>query len=229
MGSLKHLLFFCLAICLVGCSAEKQRRLKWNLETTVGEYDKLGRHDPKWDADVKEALTFFAEWRAGDASDATLIEKIGRPAQKAVDAGCQDALVVYLRARFVVNKTSRSPKEISDVHRRAHDCFKASNYSDLRRFYGALRAGETLYKLNPNAKLDGTELMNDAAHALALVIKKNDAPHSEMFSAARAFVWSFSKMKINRDRGWFELEPLLIKKWGKKYKDTLAMSEPLID
>jgi hypothetical protein len=230
MAPLKYFLFFLLTIGLAGCSSEKARRLKWNLKTTVREYEEVGRHhDPKWDADAKEALTLFAEWRAGDAMDTALVEKIGRAAQKASDAGCPDPLIAYLRARFVVNKTSRSGKDIADAHRYAANGLKESYYSSLRRFYGALRAGETLYKLNPKAKLDCTILMNDAARALVEVIEEDDAPHKEIFLAARAFCWSFSKMEINTDRGWYALEPLLRKKWGNKYRETLAISEPLID
>lgn len=223
------LLSLTLTLLVISCSAEKQKRLKWNLATTVGEYEKVGHRDPKWDADATEALTFFAQWRAGEANDASLVEKIGNASDKAITAGCKDAFIYYLRARFFVNRKSSSAKEIADAHRRASDTFKQSDYSALRRFYGLLRAAETADKLKPRSKLDCTELMNDAARALTEVIKDDSAPHGEIYSAARAFVWSFSEMDINHDRGWFELEPLLRRKWGLKYKDSLGMSEPVID
>jgi hypothetical protein len=38
-------------------------RLKWNVATLVGDYEKHGRHNPKWDESAKAALRGFAESR----------------------------------------------------------------------------------------------------------------------------------------------------------------------
>ncbi len=225
-------ILFCGALLmgtLMSCSSEKEKRLQWNLKTTLQEYKKVGHRNPQWDTPAKEALKLFAEWRAGQMGDEALAAQIGRDCEKALAAGCNDPLIIYLDARFVVNKSNLSEMQIAAAHRRAADGFKQSDYSSLRKFYSYLRAGETLYKLKPLPKLDVTEMMNDAATALAKAIKKNDAPYSEIYRAARAFMFAFHQMNIPRDRGWEQLEPLLQKKWGAAYAKELALSEPQID
>jgi hypothetical protein len=226
-------IFLCLLVLLTlaACSSEKARRLQWNLKTTVEAYEKIGHHNQKWDAPAKEALTLFARWRAGSATDFSLVEPIAEATQKAISAGCSDPLILYVHARFGVNRTSRDPMERLSAHKNAADGFKESEYSDLRKFYGCLRAAEAYSKLTPPRKLDMTELMNDAANFLANAIDENDAPYGELFHAARAFMYSFGQMRdnFNTDRGWHRLEPLLRKQWGNGYREKLGVSEVAID
>src|SRR5437762_394311 len=41
-----------------------EARLKWNRDTLVGDYDKKGVRNPKWDRDAREALATFARARS---------------------------------------------------------------------------------------------------------------------------------------------------------------------
>src|SRR5438445_13699562 len=43
---------------------ETDYRLKWNVDTLVGDYEKHGRHNPKWDQSANAALLLFAQVRA---------------------------------------------------------------------------------------------------------------------------------------------------------------------
>src|SRR6267154_379909 len=36
-------------------------RLRWNLHTLVGDYERNGRRDPKWDEYAKAGLSYFAQ------------------------------------------------------------------------------------------------------------------------------------------------------------------------
>src|SRR5690242_7979095 len=53
-----------------GAAGEKETayRLKWNLETLVGDYERHGRRGAKWDDSAKSALANFAEYRSSSGS-----------------------------------------------------------------------------------------------------------------------------------------------------------------
>jgi hypothetical protein len=230
MGSWRTLLWVLLATGVASCSSSAERRLKWNLRTTVRQYEKTGRHDPKWDAPAKDALTGYARWRSGTLSPGDdLARQIGRRCQEAVAAGCPDPLVLYVFARFVVNQLETEEMEIATLHRQVAAGLKASRYSSLRKFYGFLRAGEHLYQLKPVPKLEVTEMMNDAAAHLTIALEENDAPAAELDQAARAFLQAFQRMEINRNWGWAKLQPRLKKKWGVNYADELSRGETKVD
>ena len=230
MGHLRKLIYVLLGIGVVSCSPYAERRLKWNLRTTVGQYEKSGRHDRKWDAPAKEALTLYARWRssARDQSD-DLARQIGRRCQEALAGGCSDPLVLYVHARFVINQPGHSAAEIAAAHWKIAAELKASRYSSLRKFYGFLRAGEHLYQLQPVPKLDVTEMMNDAAAQLATALEEDDAPCVELDQAAHAFMQPFHEMRINRDWGWARLQPALKKKWGANCAEELSRGETKVD
>ena len=219
-----------LLVAVVSCSPSAERRLKWNLQTTVKDYEKIGRHDAKWDVPAKEALTLYAQWRSDvDKQTDAVAEQIARDCESAVAAGCRDSLVSYVHARFVANRRSHTDAEIAATHQQIAAALKASQYSSLRKFYGFLRAGEHLYQLKPVPKLEVTEMMNDAAAQLALALKANDAPYGEQVQASRAFMESFQKMEVPRNWGWGTLAPLLKKKWGANFVAELSRGETKVD
>src|SRR5436309_1355534 len=78
-------------------------RLKWNVETLVGDYDKHGRHNPKWDQSAKAALLLFAEARTYSNSPRVkeTLSKLVPAIRTALTNGCDDPLLLYLSARFV--------------------------------------------------------------------------------------------------------------------------------
>ena len=226
----RSLLCILLAAGIVSCSSPREQRLKWNLKTTVKAYEKIGRHNPQWDAPAKDTLTLYARWRADDANQTEeAAQQIAHRCHDAFAAGCRDPLVLYVHARFVLNNPGHAPGEIADAHRQAAAGLKASRYSSLRKFYGFLRAGEHLYQLKPIPKLDVTEMMNDAAAQLAIAIDGNAAPYGELYQAARAFMQPFHRMEINHDWGWEKLKPALRKKWGTNYAAELSSGQVKID
>lgn len=230
MGHWRTLLCVLLAVGVVSCSSSAERRLKWNLRTTVKQYEKTGRHDPKWDAPAKDALMLYARWRSGSVSQSDdLARRIGRRCQEAVAAGCPDPLVLYVFARFAINQPGTAELEIATLHRQVAAGLKASRYSSLRKFYGFLRAGEHLYQLTPAPKLEVTEMMNDAAAQLTIALEDNDAPYGELYQAARALMQAFHRMEVNRNWGWARLQPVLKKKWGTNYAAELSRGETKVD
>jgi hypothetical protein len=226
----RTLLYVLLAAGIVACSSPAERRLEWNLRTTVRQYEQTGRHDPKWDAPAKEALTFYARWRSGASNQSEdLARQMARRCQEALVAGCPDPLVLYVHGRFVINQTGHTKTEIATAHRQIAARLKGSQYYGLRKFSGFLRAGEHLYALQPPPKLDITEMMNDAATQLSLALEESDAPYVELDQAARSCLQAFGRMEINHDWGWAKLQRVLRKKWGANYADELLRGDAKVD
>jgi hypothetical protein len=72
----------------------------WLGDATRTTYRSVGRHSPKWDADVEMAFRSDLDRAYGSYWDRPAAEARLRAAlQSAVDAGCDDPLVGYLRAR----------------------------------------------------------------------------------------------------------------------------------
>src|SRR2546425_4868861 len=94
--------------------AEKEAdyRFKWNVDTLVGDYDKHGRHDPKWDQSAKAALLLFAEARSfsSSARGKEALSKLEPAIKIALTNGCDDPLLLYLSARFVTPSDKHSWK-----------------------------------------------------------------------------------------------------------------------
>jgi hypothetical protein len=81
-------------------------QLAYNLETTTGAYEKIGRTNPVWDADAKRCLTAFAHIRSitnGVVDDFMAELAILMP--RLIEKKCDDPLVRYLHLRFVFSKS----------------------------------------------------------------------------------------------------------------------------
>ena len=73
-------------------------RLEWNRQTLQGSYDKAGKKDPRWDEPAREALEMAARMFSFQVDPVLHPNDVHVPAKKAVDAGCDDPLILYLYA-----------------------------------------------------------------------------------------------------------------------------------
>jgi hypothetical protein len=88
--------------------------LAFHRQELVDTYQNQGQKDPKWDAAALAALDLFAIYQAQDAQKQIAYpvfletpqiteEQLGAAAQKAIDAGCNDAAILYARALSLFN------------------------------------------------------------------------------------------------------------------------------
>jgi hypothetical protein len=97
---------------------------EWNQRTAVEGYDRLGKRDPKWDADAREGVRIFTSYAANHAKAYELLGK-------AIAAGCDDALVTYFHARE--SETFATPREAYDRNILAGTRMIASKYPAARK------------------------------------------------------------------------------------------------
>ena len=81
-----------------------RERLEWNRRTLEGSYDWAGKKDPRWDPAAREALDAAARMFSFQVDPFVYLKDVHVPAKKAVDAGCDDPLILYLYARTSVGK-----------------------------------------------------------------------------------------------------------------------------
>jgi hypothetical protein len=91
--------------------------LRWNRATLREVYDKLGKRDPKWDEPARQALDLAARHFAQQVKPVVAQAEIMDQAAKAVEAGCDDPMILYL---YAVTSTSRPQIGKDEYERRVH-------------------------------------------------------------------------------------------------------------
>jgi hypothetical protein len=87
--------------------AKKRRDLTdYNRRTLMESYDKVGKKDAKWDADAQSAMEEAANMFSDKFRSKSSWHTVHPFAKRAVEAGCDDPLILYLRARsyLVINE-----------------------------------------------------------------------------------------------------------------------------
>src|SRR4029077_1506910 len=105
----------------------------WNRRTLQGAYDKVGKRNPRWDESARKAME-LAAWMFSEQVDPELTTlDINRPAQTAIDAGCDDPLLVYLYNRSLVGPKYPGPEEVIRRIKASAKALAASHYPVIRR------------------------------------------------------------------------------------------------
>jgi hypothetical protein len=126
------------------------KRIAWALDTTVGAYDRVGDHNPKWDDAAHAVLRAAAatwEWfpRKGGDEDQIMLET----GDAAMNAGCADPLVLYAHARAMAYyRVNRA--EVAKVDRRALDGFRHRHYPPIRLASSLFRTAEADVRVAPD-------------------------------------------------------------------------------
>jgi len=155
--------------------------LAWNRRTLGGAYEAVGRKDPRWDKPAGEALEAAARHFGQAVDPGTDEEAIFGPAKRAVDAGCDDPLILYLHARASTGPNDPGPEEA----RRRADAAAALEHSDyppLRRILAMLRAGFARFGVADAAPAEreaATRWLDSALALIPAAVEKRDRDFDE--------------------------------------------------
>ena len=124
--------------------------LAFDQRTLAGDYRRVGRHDPKWDAAAEEMLDGAARYFAGAGEDvwyeidspdaATLLAQCRHLTE---ELGCDDPMVVYCGVAFAVDAAGGDAgrrREAGARAARAYAGLRDSRYSAYRKMAAAGRA-----------------------------------------------------------------------------------------
>jgi hypothetical protein len=192
---------------------EAARRLQWNLDTLVGDYERHGRHDAKWDSSVKLALQTFAKIRVAGTADEKLISGIALATKTALTNGCDDPMVKYLYARFVPLPQDHTSQDHAELYRSVAEAMNRSERHPIRKFYAALRAAESFNMGSASTLPEVHKWRGEAKRFLLEVANDKETPAGEVYDAWDALLQSTAKNKIEHDDSYLALDPLILKNW----------------
>jgi hypothetical protein len=122
------------------------KKQKWVAKEMLEAYDKVGNHDPKWDEPARLALRLSVDmWGAPRAREGGNWVQF-QAAQRAIDAGCDDPMVLYVYARTFVN-FGHDPEKCRRLHNRAADALRGSHYSGFYKSLSQFRAAQLQIQL----------------------------------------------------------------------------------
>ena len=189
-------------------------RLKWNLDTLAGDYLRHGRRDPKWDEPAKAGLTNFAMLRvfSGSAPGAEAFAKMPNLIKLAVNRGCDDPLLRYLYARFVMTSEPHSTNELAEAYRQAAEDLSQSEYPAIRKFYAALRAEEAL-NFGGNTPPVVHQWRRRASQYLDEAVQDEAMPPTEVYEACEQLLEGANRNVVEWPEFYKAFEPIIFKNW----------------
>jgi hypothetical protein len=178
-------------------SIEKRRaeRLRWNLDTLVGAYEKVGKKNPKWDQQARAALDLSARMFSFQIDPSVYWVDIAKPARAAIDAGCDDPLVHFFYAR----SQPLSDGDLIRQYRVAAKAFVTSRYPAFRRAMGLMISLPDERKTGPEGDAYKKESRAAFDAALALLPESVATDQRNEFWDAR---WHDTCKKLISSNRW---------------------------
>jgi hypothetical protein len=146
----------------------RRERLEWNRRTVGGVYDRIGKKNPRWDEPARKAMDLAARMFSEAVDPEVTSTDVHGPAKAAVDAGCDDPLLVYLYNRSLVGPDYPGDEEMTRRMRASAASLAASRYPAFRRAIARELAGTQALsaKAPDGASREQAERDFDAALAL---------------------------------------------------------------
>jgi hypothetical protein len=150
---------------------EKRRHdwLAWNRRTLGGAYDRVGKRDARWNEPARMALERAARLFSGEVHPEVTWDDIYTSARAAVDAGCDDPMLLYLYGRSSVGANDPGKPETIRRARAAAQALAASRYPAIRRAIALRVAGDHALSIREPGEAVRKEAKGDFDAALALL------------------------------------------------------------
>jgi hypothetical protein len=107
--------------------------LAWNQRTLGDAYDRVGKQDPRWDEAARKTFSLAARMFSREVDPEITFSDVFTAARAAVDAGCDDAMLLYLYGRSSVGPDDPGNEEAIRRARAAARALESSRYPALRR------------------------------------------------------------------------------------------------
>jgi Leucine-rich repeat (LRR) protein len=184
---------------------ERQELLDRNRKTMRDAYDKIGKRDPKWNDSARAALDAmtmnFSQWpRPVPTHDDVFVL-----AKKAIDAGCDDPMVLYVLARVSNARNVAGNEEYRRRWLTAGAAMGKSGYSDFRRSLALLSTASVLAGPQGGDPEKSSQFAEEALDAYLLALKKerrsfgNDLMRGQALGLAGIFARLKGSEKTGRD------------------------------
>jgi hypothetical protein len=160
-------------------------RLDWNRRTLVDAYEKVGKKDPRWDDPARRALEAAARHISDPLAGTAAGYESYEAAKQAVEAGCDDPMILYLFACMAFGRNSAGRAEDDRRFTTAALAMKKSDYPFFRRYVALYKAGQAKALVagnSPKVRAEAEQLLSDALALMAQSVQQDDlGPEPERY------------------------------------------------
>ncbi|HSZ57099.1 MAG TPA: hypothetical protein VK797_15635 [Tepidisphaeraceae bacterium] len=112
----------------------------WQEQSALDAYQRLGRHDPKWDALAQAAIHLYLLPRI----DVSLLELRGA-LERARAAGCEDPLILFMTGD-ILYRTGAAGADVLGPYRQGHDGLARGHYPAYWQTVASIELSDVLYR-----------------------------------------------------------------------------------
>ena len=140
----------------------RSEHLAWTRRTLAGAYDKVGKKDPRWDERVNELMKIAVPMIALRENQGTY-DDVHQAAKRAIDAGCDDPIVLYIYAQSSFGRNWPGVPEFDRRYATAATALTSSKYPAIRRAIALIRAGHfAAFRMEPSIRADARRRLDTA-------------------------------------------------------------------
>ena len=204
---------------LASCSRPPQtsqpgERIAWQNKTLTQSYESIGSRSPKWDEPATNAVAAFARARAGEGDATYWVNSAGEFAEQAVNAGCDDPLVLYLYCRFAPARASKPFDYWKNEYRKAAQGMQNRGYPPLLKFYANDRAADVVWQTRDQSIWqEVVDFRRAAMNDLEAALQDKSTPIEDVAEACDALEQTISVNEKEMADAYAQIEPPLFKNW----------------
>ncbi len=168
----------------------KEDAYEWFVKTTVGAYERIGKHDPKWDGDAKVALNLIASASANRPDvPGDWQQQVSTFARAALDKGCDDPFIRYAAIRYGIGNFKKTDLAVARELQEAVRQLVGTDYPPRLQYYATQRAMEALIGALPEKPEEQTQsdlfaidsMLNFGANPYIEAIRDTTTPPEEIY------------------------------------------------
>jgi hypothetical protein len=191
-------------------AAERRAQsLRFFQRVTLEDYERIGRGDPRWDADARQTLEAFARVLAWEfRPDGDEYDVIWNNGRRARELGCNDPLVLLALARAYVF-FNRKYEDLMPLHMESAKRIADGTYHPWMKCMANLRAAALRARSREDARAsrrDGRRMMAAAMDALPRMLADPEVPVDSVLTMYRLI--GDASAIVERDRA-ADFEPAL--------------------
>lgn len=187
----------------------------WSKELYLGGYEKAGKKDAKWDEPVRAALKIHSYSRVyGKPPPGNSLEDVRDHLKEAIDAGCDDPLILYLYHRQFANPPNSANPQVAAEYSRWAQAMDGSGYSSLLKFFVNLRTSQAWLAAFPNQAPEVNQFRRAAMQHLEHALCAEEMPAHAADDACDSLYGGVERNSKQRDDFALGAEGVLLKRWG---------------
>ncbi len=197
------------------------RDVDWYRQNLVKAYEAFGTRSEKWDAEATAALQAAAAlWSHDPQPSGNEEERAWRASSKAIRAGCDDALVLYIHARMYRLAAQETTQEAARLSREAASVLGVTKYSAALKAMAHLRAAEAIIdeaiSRGASRAKGALEEMEAAKGLLPSIATFRDVPQPLLLDLVGGILDAGRKLGADRSEDFESILPLFTKARAEK-------------